>query len=79
MCGFKTHAVEVELDASAIVSLIVSNTISGDLSVLVDDCKDLLLQLPQATVSHCLREANFCVDALAKLGSSRTENHSEGC
>lgn len=79
MCGFKTHAVEVELDASAIVSLIVSNTISGDLSVLVDDCKDLLLQLPQAMVSHCLREANFCVDALAKLGSSRTENHSEGC
>ena len=79
MCGFKTHAVEVELDASAIVSLIVSNTISGDLSVLVDDCKDLLLQLPQATVSHCLREANFCIDALAKLGSSRTENHSEGC
>lgn len=79
MCGFKTHAVEVELDASAIVSLIVSNTISGDLSVLVDDCKDLLLQLPQATVSHCLREANFCFDALAKLGSSRTENHSEGC
>lgn len=79
MCGFKTHAVEVELDASAIVSLIVSNTISGDLSVLVDDCKDLLLRLPQATVSHCLREANFCIDALAKLGSSRTENHSEGC
>ena len=79
MCGFKTRAVEVELDASAVVSLLVSNTTSGDLSVLVDDCKDLLLRLPQATVSHCLREANFCVDALAKLGSSRTENHNGGC
>ena len=79
MCGFKTRAMEVELDASAVVSLLVSKTTSGDLSVLVDDCKDLLLRLAQATVSHCLKEANFHVDALAKLGSARTENHNGGC
>ncbi|KAK7829827.1 hypothetical protein CFP56_028802 [Quercus suber] len=43
---------------------------NGDFSRLVDDCRDLLLQLPQAKVSHCYREANFCADALAKLGAS---------
>ena len=66
----QARAVEVELDASAALSLIVSNAISnGDLSVLVDDCRDLLLP-PQVKVSHCFREANLCADALARLGSS---------
>lgn len=37
------------------------------------DCRDLLLQLPQVKVSHCFREANFCVDALAKLGASASD------
>lgn len=61
-------AVDIELDATAAISLISSNVISnGDLSGLVDDCRVLLLRLPQVKVSHCFREANFCADALAKL------------
>lgn len=65
----------VELDASAAISLVVSNAISnGDLSVFVDDCRDLLLLLlPQVKVFHCFREANFCAEALARLGSSRPD------
>ena len=39
-------------------------------------CKDLLLQLPQAKVSHCYKEANFCIDALAKLGASSSDGGS---
>ena len=77
----QARAVEVELDASAALSLIVSNAISnGDLSVLVDDCRDLLLP-PQVKVSHCFREANLCADALARLGSSwykKTESQERG-
>ena len=37
----------VELDAIVVVSLISNNACTnGDFSILVDDCRDLLLQLP---------------------------------
>uniref|UniRef100_A0A7N2KUW1 RNase H type-1 domain-containing protein n=1 Tax=Quercus lobata TaxID=97700 RepID=A0A7N2KUW1_QUELO len=66
--------VEVELDAFATISLVSSNSNSnGDLSGLVDDCRDLLLQLPQVKVSHCFREANCWADALARMGSSHVD------
>ena len=64
-------AVEIKLDASATISLVSSNVnTNGDLFGLVDDCRELLLRLPQVKLSHCFREANFCADALAKLGSA---------
>ena len=64
-------AVEIELDATAAISLVSSNVnANGDLSGLVDDCRELLLRLPQVKLSHCIKEANFCADALAKLGSA---------
>ena len=65
------QAVEVELDASAAISLVLSNSsANGDLMGLVDNCREMLLRMPQAKVSHCYREANFCVDALARIGAS---------
>ena len=67
--GFFT--VEIELDATATISLVSSNVnANGDLSGLIDDCRELLLRLPQVKLSHCFREANFCADTLAKLGSA---------
>ena len=61
--------VEIELDATTAISLVSSNVnANGDLSGLVDDCRKLLLRLPQVKLSHCFREANFYADALAKLG-----------
>ena len=67
-------AVEIELDATAAISLVSSNVVSnGDLSGLVDDCRELLLRLPHFKLSHCFREANFCVDVLAKLGSASAD------
>ena len=66
--------VEIELDATAAISLVSSNVnANGDLSALIDDCKELLLRLPQVKLSHCFREANFCADALAKLGLASTD------
>ena len=40
---------EIELDASAAISLLVASNVNtnGDLSGLVDDCRELLLRLPQ--------------------------------
>ena len=63
--------VEIELDASTAISLVFSNdNTKGDLCSLVDDCMELLLHLPQVKLLHCFREANFCADALTKLGSA---------
>ena len=65
---------EVEFDAIAAMSLISCNaSTNGDFYVLVDDCRDLLLQMPQVKVLHCFREANCCVDALARMGSLRCD------
>ena len=67
-------AVGIELDATAAISLVSSNVnANGDLSGLVDDCRELLLRLPQVKLSHYFREANFCVDTLAKLGLASAE------
>ena len=67
----QAQAVVVELDAIAAVSLISNNACTnGDFSILVDDCRDLLLQLPQVQILHCFREANCCADALARMGSA---------
>ena len=66
--------VEIELDSSVAISLVSSNVVSnGDLSGLVYDCREMLLRLPRFKLSHCFREANFCVDVLAKLGSASAE------
>ena len=63
--------VEIELDAKEIVNFVATDVIiSGDLCPLVDDCRELLRQIPQTKISHCYREANFCADALAKLGTN---------
>ena len=67
-------AVEIELDATAAISFVSSNVNSnGVLSGLVDDCRELLLRLPQVKLLPCFREANFCADVLAKLGSASAE------
>nr|POE69125.1 putative ribonuclease h protein [Quercus suber] len=70
----EAHAVEIELDASTAISLVAGNVnTNGDLSGLIDDCKELLLQLPQVKLSHCFKEANFCADALVRLGSASSD------
>ena len=40
-------AVEVELDATALIFLVFSNfDLFGDVSALVDSCRNLLVQIP---------------------------------
>ena len=36
----------------------------------MEDCKQLISQIPQARVRHIYREANKCADFLAKLGTT---------
>ena len=63
-------AVEVQLDATAVILLVSSNfDLFGDLSAFVDDCRDLLVQISHTRLFQCYR-VNFCANVLAKLGVS---------
>ena len=63
------NAVNVQLDAMAVVQLLISPTITN-LSVLplIDDCRQLISQIAQVRIVHCFREANSCADCLARIG-----------
>jgi hypothetical protein len=64
----------VELDAKDIVTFVSNDALyTGGLCSLVDDCRELFRQIPQTKIRHCFREANFCANALAKLGTSLTQ------
>ena len=64
------NAVNVQLDAMAVVQLLTSPTITN-LSVLplIDDCRQLISQIAQVWIVHCFCEANLCADCLARIGS----------
>ena len=65
------EAVQVEVDASAVISLLSQAThANGEFSLLIDDCKNLMESIPQVYLLHCFREANRCADSLAKFGTS---------
>lgn len=65
------EAVEVELDARAVID-VISNLNNSNLSIpsLVDDCRLLASQIPQIHFKHCYREANRRADRLARMGGT---------
>lgn len=53
------QAVEIEIDASAVVSLLTNNVASyADYAPIVDGCRILMKQITQKSLNHCYREAN---------------------
>ena len=69
------NAVEVEVDASFVVSLMANAAdTNSEFAPLVDDCRDLLKRFPQAQIKHCYREGNKYADRLARLGTDLEEN-----
>ena len=40
------------------------------MSLILDDCRQLISNLPQVRFSHCHREANRCANKLARIRSS---------
>ena len=46
---------------------------------LLIDCRNFLNEFPNKCVIHAFREANQCVDALAKLGSQSLYNFAVFC
>ena len=57
----------IELDVLSIVLLMNNEAENIMMEPLLSDCRSLLKQIPNKRVLHIFREANQCVDALAKL------------
>ncbi|KAF7814031.1 cytochrome P450 71A1-like [Senna tora] len=68
---------EVDSDCQEAVNLISSGDISSHhLGVIINDIRTLSKSFEAISFKHILREANFCVDGLAKLGArNRVESY----
>ena len=60
----------VELDTLSVVLLTTDNTANLLMEPLLTDCRNLLKEIPNKQIVHAYREANQCIDALAKLGAT---------
>ena len=66
-------AVDIQIDAKTIVGLISNPSYSDSFAMpIIDDYRQLISRIPQVRIGHCYREANYCVDFLAKIGSAQT-------
>ena len=59
----------IELDALSIALLMNNTTTNLLMEPLLTDCRNLR-EIPNKQITHVFREANQCVDALAKLDAS---------
>ena len=66
-----TQAMLIELDSKTIVEAFNLQAHSNTfISSMIEDCKHMISRIPQTRIRHIFREANRCVDFLAKLGTS---------
>ena len=70
-CALLLKAVQVEVDASVVISLLSQTTHTNrEFSSLVNDCRSLMKNIPQVWLLHYFREANRCANTLAKFGTN---------
>lgn len=63
----------IELHVKAIIDVFVNpNYVNNIVSPILDDCRQLISNLPQVRFNHCYREANRCADKLARIRSSHS-------
>ena len=64
----------IEMDALSVVFLMKNNTANLLMEPLLTDCRNLLSEIPNKQIVHIYREANQCIDALAKLGANSVDS-----
>ena len=64
----------IKLDALSVVILMNNGYENLLIKSLLTDCRNLLKEIPNKCMIHTYREANQCVDALAKLGVQSLAN-----
>lgn len=57
----------VELDVLSVVHMINSDNSNMLMEPLLSDCRSLYREIPNKWIQHIYREANQCVDALARM------------
>ena len=68
--ALKCPAIIIELDAKLVVDLLHKEVRNHNgLDAILGDCKAGLRDIPVVKIQHCYREANKCVDALARRGA----------
>ena len=66
---------EVKINAPVAISLVSHTTnTNGELFSFIDDCKNLMKNIPQVRLKHYYREANHCADTLAKFGANMEDD-----
>ena len=63
--------INVELDAELFIVHLLSdpNIVNLMLEPLLNDCRTLINLMPNCTMTHIFREANRCVDIMARMGA----------
>ena len=62
------HCLVVEMDAKAIVDVLRNaDYVNNILSLILDDCRQLLTRFHQVHINHCFLQANQCADGLARM------------
>ena len=71
-CNLHLPSLIVELYAKAIVDAFLNlNYENNVMSLILDDCRQLVTQFHWIRLKHCYREANRCADALARRGAEQ--------
>ncbi|KAK9989753.1 hypothetical protein SO802_029992 [Lithocarpus litseifolius] len=71
-CNLHLSSLIVELDAKAVVDAFLHlNYENNVISPILDDCGQLVTQFHQIQFKHCYRQANRCVDVLARRGAEQ--------
>ena len=73
--SLKVPVVVFELDAKLVNDLLKKDVENPNgVDILVADCRKWMKKIPLVRIQHCYREANKCVDALARRGASLTQD-----
>ena len=68
-------AVVLELDVKSIFDVLTNpNQSNNIISAILDDYRQMMVQVPQLRVRHCYREAKRCADKLARMGVQQLVN-----
>lgn len=73
MCwNLNIHSLIVELDAKAIADVLGKyQYVNNVIFLILDDCRLLVSHFHRIQFQHCYKQANLCVDSLARLSASQ--------
>ena len=66
----------VETDVKVIMDVMKNSAyVNQIISLILDDCRQLMTGFQQVQLKHCYRQANRCVDLMARLGANQEQEY----